>query len=343
MLGNPQFPSYQVFLSAAISALVTMILMPMFIRLMRREGIGQQVRDDGPESHLAKQGTPTMGGLVMLIAIAITCGIQAQWTTELVVAMAVMASTGFLGLLDDAESVFHGRSLGLTPIQKMAGLSAISIGAGLVATNICGIAPTIAIPFGPVIDLGILSTTVPVLGGVTIPWLYLGFVFLLIAGFSNAVNLTDGLDGLAGGCSLVVMLIMSMVAFNHDALSLSILASAIAGTCVGFLWFNGHPASIFMGDTGSLALGATFATLAMLTKTEAVSLVMGGLFIAEALSVIIQVGYFKVSKGKRVFLMAPLHHHFEQKGWDEDKVVMRFWIVSAALAVLGFAMYFSMG
>ena len=174
-----------------------------------------------------------------------------------------------------------------------------------------------------------------------VPWLYIFFVFLLMAGLSNAVNLTDGLDGLAGGTVLVVMLVMSMVAFNYDELSLAILAASIAGACVGFLWYNCYPASIFMGDTGSLALGAAFAALAVLTKTEVTSLIMGGLFIAEALSVIIQVVSFK-STGKRVFLMAPIHHHFEKKGWSETKVVIRFWIVSAAFASLGFALYFQL-
>lgn len=341
MLGNPQYPSYQVFLSAALSALLTMALMPLFIRLMRREGLGQQVRDDGPETHLGKQGTPTMGGLVMLVATIVTCLVQARWTPGLWLAVGVMVATGALGLLDDMESISHGRSLGLTPSQKMIGLTATSVTACLVATNACGIEPTVEIPFGPTVDLGILVTELPVMGGIEVHWLYLAFTFLLIAGFSNAVNLTDGLDGLAGGCLLVVMLVMSMVAFSHDALPLSILAASISGACGGFLWFNGHPASVFMGDTGSLSLGATFATIAMLTKTEVVSLVMGGLFIAEALSVIIQVAYFKATGGRRLFLMSPLHHHFEKMGWPEDKVVMRFWIMSAALAILGFAMYFS--
>ena len=175
-----------------------------------------------------------------------------------------------------------------------------------------------------------------------IPWLYLIFVFLLMAGLSNAVNLTDGLDGLAGGCSMVVMLVMAMVAFRFGQLGLAIFAAAFGGACLGFLWYNCYPATIFMGDTGSLALGAAFAALAVLTKTEVTSLVMGGLFITEALSVIIQVVSFK-STGKRVFLMAPLHHHFEKLGWSETKVVIRFWIVSAAFAAAGFALYFQLG
>ena len=174
------------------------------------------------------------------------------------------------------------------------------------------------------------------------PWLYVLFTFLLMAGLSNAVNLTDGLDGLAGGCTMVVMLFMAMVAFRCEELPLAIFAGAIAGACVGFLWHNCYPASIFMGDTGSLALGAAFAALAILTKTEVTSLIMGGLFVFEALSVMIQVTSFKLT-GRRVFLMTPIHHHFEQKGWAETKVVIRFWIVTAALAALGFALYFQLG
>ena len=341
MFGNPRYPSYQVFLAAAIAALVTMVLMPLFIKMMRHEGVGQQIRADGPEQHLIKQGTPTMGGVVMIAAIMITCFLQARWTVDLKLAVAATLATGSLGLLDDIESVAHKRSLGLTPMQKMAGLVVISVGFCLAAVNRCAVSPAIRFPVakGFYIDLGVLTSTI---GGIKIPWLYVIFVFLLMAGLSNAVNLTDGLDGLAGGCSMVVMLFMSMVAFRYDAINLSIFAAAIAGACVGFLWFNGHPASIFMGDTGSLSLGAAFAALAVLTKTEVTSLVMGGLFIIEALSVIIQVVCFKLTH-KRVFLMAPIHHHFEKMGWDENKVVLRFWIVAAAFAVLGFALYFKLG
>ena len=168
------------------------------------------------------------------------------------------------------------------------------------------------------------------------------FVFLLMAGLSNAVNLTDGLDGLAGGCAMVVMIMVAMVAFRYDKLDLAIFAASVAGACLGFLWHNCYPASIFMGDTGSLALGAAFAAMAVMTKTEVTSLVMGGLFIIEALSVIIQVASFKLT-GKRVFLMAPIHHHFEKMGWSETKVVIRFWIISGAFAALGFALYFQLG
>lgn len=344
MFGNPRYPSYQVFLAAAISALITMVLMPLFIKMMRHEGVGQQIRADGPEQHLVKQGTPTMGGVVMLAAVLITCFLQANWTPNLKLAVAATLATGSLGLLDDIESVAHKRSLGLTPAQKMVGLAVITVGFCLAAVNWCNLSPAIRFPVarGFFIDLGVLTTTLPIAGGIDVPWLYVAFVFLLMAGLSNAVNLTDGLDGLAGGCSFGVMMAMSMVAFRYDEINLSIFAAAIAGACVGFLWFNGHPASIFMGDTGSLSLGAAFAALAVLTKTEVVALVMGGLFIIEALSVIIQVASFKLTH-KRVFLMAPIHHHFEKLGWDENKVVLRFWIIAAAFAVLGFALYFKLG
>lgn len=343
MIGNPAYPTFQVFLAIGVAALVTGLLMPFFIRLMRYEGVGQQIRADGPQRHLVKQGTPTMGGAIILVGVLASCALVAEWTPGLILAVGATLVTGSLGLLDDIESVAHGRSLGLTPSQKMAGLILISVVFCLVAVNVCGVAPAISLPGGFVIDLGVLSTTLE-LGGaaVSIPWLYLVFVFLLMAGLSNAVNLTDGLDGLAGGCTMVVMLFMAMVAFIYNELDLAILAGAIAGACVGFLWHNCYPASIFMGDTGSLALGAALASLAVLTKTEVTSLIMGGVFVCEALSVIIQVTSFKLT-GRRVFLMTPIHHHFEQMGWAENKVVIRFWIVTAAFASLGFALYFQLG
>lgn len=343
MIGNPSYPTYQVFLAIAIAALVTGLLMPLFIRLMRHEGVGQQVRADGPQRHLVKQGTPTMGGVIILVGVLVSCALIAEWTPGLILAVVVTLVTGSLGLLDDIESVAHGRSLGLTPSQKMAGLILISVAFCLVAVNVCGVSPAVRFPGGLSVDLGVLTSTFEVGGSsVSVPWLYLVFVFLLMAGLSNAVNLTDGLDGLAGGCTMVVMLAMGMVAFRYGELDLAVFAGAIAGACVGFLWHNCYPASIFMGDTGSLALGAAFAALAVLTKTEVTSLIMGGLFICEALSVIIQVVSFKLT-GRRVFPMTPIHHSFEKIGWAENKVVVRFWIVSAAFAALGFALYFQLG
>lgn len=342
MIGNPAYPTYQAFLSIAVAAAITCLAMPFFIRLMKKDGIGQQIRADGPQSHLVKQGTPTMGGVIMLAGVVITVALFAKWTPDLILAVLAMLVTGSLGLLDDIESVAHKRSLGLTPSQKMAGLITISVVFCLAAVNWVGIDAVVRFPGGAAIDLGVLTTTLPIAGGIQIPWLYLVFVFFLMAGLSNSVNLTDGLDGLAGGCVMVVMLMMAMVAYRYDEINLAIFAASIAGACVGFLWHNCNPASIFMGDTGSLALGAALAALAILTKTEITSLIMGGLFVCEALSVIIQVASFKTT-GKRVFLMSPIHHHFEKKGWAENKVVTRFWIVSAAFATLGFALYFQLG
>ena len=342
MIGNPAYPTYQVFLSIAVAAAITCLAMPFFIRLMKKDGIGQQIRADGPQSHLVKQGTPTMGGVIMLAGVVITVALFAKWTPDLILAVLAMLVTGSLGLLDDIESVAHKRSLGLTPSQKMAGLITISVVFCLAAVNWVGIDAVVRFPGGAAIDLGVLTTTLPIAGGIQIPWLYLVFVFFLMAGLSNSVNLTDGLDGLAGGCVMVVMLMMAMVAYRYDEINLAIFAASIAGACVGFLWHNCNPASILMGDTGSLALGSALAALAIRTKTEITSLIMGGLFVCEALSVIIQVASFKTT-GKRVFLMSPIHHHFEKKGWAENKVVTRFWIVSAAFATLGFALYFQLG
>ena len=338
VIGYPEYPTYQVFLAVGIAALVTMLALPVFIRFMQSGGFGQQIRADGPQGHLIKQGTPTMGGLIILAGGMLATMLLTRWTPDLVLAVAATLLTGALGLLDDIQSVAHARSLGLTPSQKMVGLVAITVTFCLVAVNVCGISPAVAFPGGFSIDLGILTTTI---AGVQVPWLYVIFVFLLMAGLSNAVNLTDGLDGLAGGSSMMVLLVMAAVAFRHGDVNLSIFAGSLAGACAGFLWYNFYPATVFMGDTGSLALGTAFAALAVLTKTEVSSLVMGGLFIAEALSVIIQVASFKMT-GKRVFLMAPLHHHFEKKGWHETKVVIRFWIVAAALAAVGFALYFQL-
>ena len=289
MLGNPAYPTYQVFLAILVSALIAGLVMPLWIRLLKIDGIGQQIRADGPQSHLVKAGTPTMGGVIILLAVCLTCLIMAKPTTELFLAVGAMLATGALGLFDDVTKVVQKRSLGLTPTGKMIGLTAIVL------------------------------------------------VFFVIA-----VNFTDGLDGLAGGTVMMAMLVMAAICFLRGDVNLAIFCAACAGGCIGFLWYNAYPAQIFMGDTGSLALGGALAAVAVLTNTEVVSLVVGALFIAETLSVMIQVISFKAT-GKRVFLMAPIHHHFEKKGWAETKVVIRFWIVSAACGALGLALFFQLG
>ena len=343
MLGNPAYPTYQVFLAILIAGLIAGLIMPLWIRLLKVEGIGQQVRADGPQRHLIKQGTPTMGGVIILLAVVLKCLLLAKPTFEIWLAIGAALATGALGLFDDATKVIQGRSLGLTPHAKMIGLTLIVAVFFVLAVNFCNVEPVIRFPGGFAIDLGILTSTFEVAGAtIRIPWLYLVFVFLLLAGMSNAVNLTDGLDGLAGGTVMMAMLVMAAICFLRDDVNLAIFCAACAGGCIGFLWFNAYPASIFMGDTGSLALGAGLAAVAVLTNTEVISLVVGGLFIVETLSVMLQVASFK-STGKRIFLMAPIHHHFEKKGWAETTVVIRFWIISAACGALGLALFFQLG
>jgi phospho-N-acetylmuramoyl-pentapeptide-transferase len=350
MLGQEalsQYPTFLVFLAIFIAMGLTMLVLPLWIRLLRVRQIGQQIRADGPQRHLVKQGTPTMGGVVILVAVLVTVMLFGQYSeskgmVSLLLVTGVTIIAGVMGLIDDMSKVILERSLGLRPNAKMLCLTLISVAFCLAAVNFVGIEPIITIPFLPPFDLGIFTTTIDLGGGATfsIPWLYLLFVFVLMTGMSNAVNLVDGLDGLAAGAVMIAMIVMAAIAYRTNQLNLALFAAAVTGACVGFLWFNSHPASIFMGDTGSLALGAAFAALAVLTKTEVVSLVVGGLFVLEALSVIIQVAYYKLTH-KRVFLMAPLHHQLEQKGWSEIKVVIRFWIITAILACIGFALFFS--
>ncbi len=344
MVSFSQYPTFVVFLSVFLGAVVTMLLMPLFIKFLRSHLIGQQVRADGPESHLVKQGTPTMGGIIMLIAATVVVAILAEPVPETWLILAAVLLTGALGLFDDASKVAHERSLGLTPKAKLVGQFIISTAFVLAAVNWLGVAPTVEIPFVFTFDLGILTTTLPITAPTgelfAIPWLYVVFADLLLMGMSNATNLTDGLDGLLGGTFMVVALVMAAITFRAGLLDSAIIAAALAGCCIGFLWFNSYPADIFMGDTGSLAMGTALGCLAIVSKTEVLALIIGGLFVVEALSVIIQVGYFKRTR-KRLFLMAPLHHHFEKKGWSEVKVVIRFWIISAALAALGFCLYFA--
>jgi len=348
MIGFDQYPSFQFFLAIFLTMAITMILLPLWIRILRFRQIGQQIRADGPQRHLVKQGTPTMGGVIILFAVFISILLLTQPTdpekTSPVILPLICGATlltGVMGFVDDLSKVARERSLGLKPKTKMICLTVISVGFCLIAVNFAGIAPTISIPFLPPLDFGVLTTTLHF--GETefsIPWLYVIVIFLLMAGMSNAVNLTDGLDGLAGGGIMITMAVMAVIAYRSDQLNTALFAAAVTGACIGFLWFNAHPANIFMGDTGSLALGVAFAAVAVVTKTEVASLVVGGIFVFEALSVIIQVGYFKLTK-KRVFLMAPFHHHFEQLGWSETKVVIRFWIITALLACAGFAIFFA--
>ena len=345
MHASSSYPTFQVFLAVFIAMAIAMIVLPFWIKLLKHKQIGQQIRADGPQRHLVKQGTPTMGGVVILLAMTVSALVVAGFSKHihlLPVLLVIMATllTGALGLVDDITKVFKQRSLGLTPKAKLAGQILISVLFCLAAVNWCDVTPVIDFPSIGTINLGILTTTIPIGDGFQIPWLYVIFVTLLIAGMSNAVNLTDGLDGLAGGCVLICMLVMAAIAFATNNLSIALVCGAAAGACIGFLWHNTYPASIFMGDTGSLSLGTAVGAIAVITKAEVVVLVIGGLFVAEALSVIIQVLVFKKT-GKRVFLMAPFHHHLEKKGWSEPQVVTRLMIVSGILGCLGFAWFFT--
>ncbi|MEY8562101.1 phospho-N-acetylmuramoyl-pentapeptide-transferase [Eggerthellaceae bacterium 3-80] len=341
MLNNvAQYPTFLVFVAVVAAVVLTIALMPFWIKFLRSSHIGQQVRADGPESHLVKQGTPTMGGVIMLIAVIVVALVIGRYSPNIYVLLGATVLTGLLGLVDDASKVIKERSLGLTPKAKLIGQFSIATIFCLVAVNWLGVAPTVDIPFICLLDLGVLTTVVPIGSGIAIPWLYLIFVDILLVGMCNAVNLTDGLDGLAAGTVMIVMIVMAAIAYRSDMFGPAVFAAALAGACVGFLWYNSFPADIFMGDTGSLALGMALGCLSVLTKTEFLVLIVGGLFVAEALSVMIQVFYYKKTK-KRIFLMAPLHHHFEKKGWSETKVVVRFWIISGVLAAIGFTIYFA--
>lgn len=335
-----RYPTYQVLVAAVLALGLAGILFPLWIRLLRFRNIGQQVRADGPQGHLVKQGTPTMGGVLILLVVAAVYLSLGEVGRDGVIALVALLGCGLLGFVDDYAKVVKERSLGLTAKAKIIGQAFIAFGIGVLAVNWAHVAPTITVPLLGTIDLGVLASTLRV-GDFSFefPWLYLGLVFFMVISFSNTVNLTDGLDGLAAGTIMIVMLVFSAIAFQQDNLELALFAAAVAGACLGFLWYNSYPADIFMGDTGSLGLGAAIATLAVVTKTELLSPLLGGIYVAEGLSVLLQVASFKLT-GKRIFRMAPLHHHFEMKGWSETKVMVRFWIVTGIMAAAGFALWF---
>jgi phospho-N-acetylmuramoyl-pentapeptide-transferase len=313
-------------LAATLVAMIIAVLGgPPFIRWLRQRGIGQNIRELTPERHSAKQGTPTMGGVLILGAALVPYLIFASKTVPSLVVFILAFGSGAIGLADDLIKQRRQRSLGLSARTKL-----------LLQVPLVVVAVFIALRFGGVDG----SLTVPfVRGGLAIGGLYYVFAFFLIAGFSNAVNLTDGLDGLAGGTVAVALFAYAGIAFLRGETDLAVLAACLTGALVGFLWYNSHPATIFMGDTGSLALGAGLAGLAIATETEILVLLIGGLFVGEALSVIIQVVSFRLFH-KRVFLMTPIHHHFELKNWSETKIIVRFWIVAGILAACGFVLYY---
>jgi phospho-N-acetylmuramoyl-pentapeptide-transferase len=315
----------RVMAAALVALVIGMAAGPQYIRWLQRRGIGQNVRDYTPEGHSAKQGTPTMGGVLILAAAVIPYLVFGSRTMISLVVFILTVGSGMIGFADDFISQWRQRSLGLSARTKI-----------LLQVPLVGVAMFLAVRYGGVDT----ALSVPfVRGGLDIGWLYYPFAFILISGFSNAVNLTDGLDGLAAGTVAVAFFAYAGIAFLQGETDLALMAMCVTGASAGFLWYNTHPASVFMGDTGSLALGAGLAGMAIATNMELLLVLVGGLFVVEALSVIIQVFSFRVFH-RRVFLMAPIHHHFELKGWSETKIIVRFWIISAIVAGAGFALYY---
>ena len=347
-------------LIAAMTALVISLLgTPAVVKLFRRRGYGQEIREDGPASHATKRGTPTMGGTVIILAtfagylvahlLALRNPGRGPTASGLLV-LGLMGSLGVVGFLDDFIKIRKQRSLGLNAAAKFGGQLVTGVGFAVLALqfrNSAGLTPG-STHLSFVRDHAAIG-----LGSVG----FVIFAYLVVTGTSNAVNLTDGLDGLAAGTSVMVLASYVIIAFwqfgnscvreithgcysARDPLDVALVAAAALGACFGFLWWNASPAKIFMGDTGSLSLGGMFAGLAIVTRTELLLVVLGGLFVVETLSVIIQIGFFKMTR-KRVFNMAPIHHHFELAGWVENTVIVRFWIIGGLAVAFGLGLFYA--
>ena len=315
----------EVLIAGTAALLICVFLSPRFIAFVRVREFGQHIREEGPEGHHSKAGTPTMGGIVIFAAVSAPFLILSDYDWRSVGVFVVAILCALVGFADDYTKIVKRRSLGLRARTKLGLTIAISILLWWIATQKAGLPSTLRLRFVDAqIDLGIF---------------YLPLIYVVVAGTTSGVNLTDGLDGLAAGCTAIVVLayigITSITAGQHD---LALLSGCLVGACVGFLWFNAFPATIFMGDTGSLGLGGAIAGLAIMTKTEVLLILLGGIFVIEALSVLIQVFSFQTFR-KRVFLMAPIHHHFEMMAWSETKIILRFWIVAAVCAAIGFTIY----
>ena len=328
----------RVLAAAILSMAISILVGPKLIAFLRAREYGQHIREDGPAGHLVKQGTPTMGGVLFVLSAAIPFLILSRYTAEGLTVFFITLACGAIGFIDDYIKVTHRRSLGLSGRWKLLLLAAITVGVGWVVME-------------ESIDT---SVYVPVLDW-TIA-LSIGFfvlLFLIIAGAANGANLTDGIDGLAVGVGIIALMTftaINMLAYIREgqldvpvgrdaAQDLAIWGAALIGGMIGFLWFNAFPAELQMGDTGSMAIGGALGGFAVMTKAELLLLLIGGIFVVEALSVIIQVFSFKYY-GRRLFLMAPIHHHFEMKAWSETKIMVRFWIVGGILCAVAFALYY---
>ena len=344
-----------ILIAGLFAFLLSFFLTPLFIKFLARRGYGQQIRDDGPQSHHVKRGTPTMGGVVLVIAAILGYVIshlitRSDFTSSGFLVIGLILGLAFVGFLDDWLKVVKQRSLGLRAREKLLGQALVAVIFAIVGLRFPderGLSP-ISMHLSTVRDTSIVLGTV-----VVAIW-----AIFLVLGSSNGVNLTDGLDGLASGAAVMSFLAFTLIgvwefgqrcavttATNcyevRDPLDMGVLASALAGACAGFLWWNASPARIFMGDTGSLALGGALAGLAMMLRTELLLIPLGGLFVIITLSVIIQTTYFKLSGGKRVFKMAPLQHHFELLGWGEVTIVIRFWIIAGLCVAAGLGLFYA--
>ena len=332
-----RYITFRTIYASLTAFLICFLLGPWVIHRLKTMQIGQYIQEDGPESHLTKAGTPTMGGLLIICAVLISTLLWANLVNMYVwIMLLIILGYGAIGFMDDYLKIIKKQNKGLTVRQKFLLQLVLAVIAGSLLYMNPDFDTRITIPFFKKIS--------PDLG-----WVYVLFAALVIVGTSNAVNLTDGLDGLAIGpvtIAAVTYMIFAYVSghvkiaeylqINYVAGSgeLSVLCGALAGAGLGFLWFNTYPAQVFMGDVGSLSLGGALGTVAVVTKQEILMVLVGGLFVVEALSVIFQVGFFKMTNGGRIFRMAPLHHHFELKGWPEPKIIVRFWIIAIALALI---------
>jgi phospho-N-acetylmuramoyl-pentapeptide-transferase len=328
----------RVLIAGLVAMVIAVALGPTFIEWLRRSGVGQQIRAEGPAGHIVKQGTPTMGGLLILIAAVLTFLAASVYTLPGLAVLFTTVGCALIGFADDYLKVRRRRSLGLSGRWKLLLLAVITVGVGWVVTEVGYLDTEI---YFPVVDVNI-----------DLHWFYFPFLFLVIAGTANSVNLTDGIDGLAAGTAAISLLTLLAIAAiswirsseipaerSDNYLDVAILAAALIGGVIGFLWYNAFPAELFMGDTGSMALGGAIAGLAIMTETEVLLVLIGGIYLIEALTWMIQIASFKRT-GKRVFLMVPIHHHFELKAWSETKIMVRFWIVGAILCALGFVLFY---
>ena len=315
----------EIVMGGSASLLICMFLGPRFIDYLRLKEFGQQIREEGPAGHHGKAGTPTMGGLAIFLSILVPFLILSDYRSASLAVLGTALAMAALGFADDVVKLRKRRSLGVSGKTKLLVQALTAIALWLVVTEYVELNDTLRLR---VID-----------ASVELGYVYPVLIFLVLAGATNGVNLTDGLDGLAAGCAAIVFLTYTVMTFiTPGQQDLALLSACLVGGCVGFLWFNSFPASVFMGDTGSLGLGGAIAALAVMTKTEVLLILIGGIFVIEALSVAIQVFAFQRFR-RRVFLMAPIHHHFELAGWSETKIILRFWIVAAICAAIGFTIY----